>query len=675
MFLVRKMLITEFKKLWTNKIFLVVAIVAFIINGVLILENVFNKESTAKVYKEYAGQLLSMELEEGSSYIGQELEAAKENMFHQLQEDDIEYEMVSLLNVRNMALNEIMQELNRNSEVNEVKKSLLSNLERAAQKSTGKWETEVYKKQYIKYSELGWITECYVPLRFTELFLDCFWSDVLILVVICMSVYVMTAYEKRKKYDVLIKTSKNSNKDYRRKIAVVLLSSVLITAMIYIERGIIIAANTVVPPFEAPAQLISVYCPYKINILGYLLLFVALKLFCFLLMAGFCFLIFVSVRNDFMALSGIAIVNVLFALLFLLIGENSVYSMLRTWNPYSLLNTETVLNRYDFVNVFGIPMPLIAVSAVIAVVLSGLLLFFSSIIYRRSSKTSRVFLTDKRQRHIKSTNMLGCELYNAFCARGGAAFLLLIIVIFPVVNQAVDTRFYSAEDYLTDFYSKEYAGLVSQEMFDAINERYEAATAAVTKSEDTTYLRIMSRIKTYADYLEANQYKYYISNRGFERLTCLNVDYNRRYLLQVSVTILFSCLFLIQVFGMDTSADNLLLINAAKNRAKSVKCRWGIVFAIFFTAYSVFVLPEPVKILHTFGYDYINAPAACLQHLSGIPVGISILVVILFKYIMVIPCAAVYLYLSEKLLKQIKNELGTAAITMLLVMLPAVLLW
>ena len=146
-------------------------------------------------------------------------------------------------------------------------------------------------------------------------------------------------------------------------------------------------------------------------------------------------------------------------------------------------------------------------------------------------------------------------------------------------------------------------------------------------------------------------------------------------MLQVSVTMLLSCLFLIQMFGIDISADNLLLINSTKNRAKSVKCRWIIAFVMFLVTYFAFVLPELVKILNTFGYDYINAPAACLQHLSGIPTGISILDVIIVKYAMVIPSGIVYMYISEKLLKQMKNELGVAVIIMIIVMLPVVLCW
>lgn len=675
MFLVIKMLITEFRKLLTNKIFLVVAAVVLIINGVLVFENAFNTDSARNVYNEYAGQALHMDIEESDSYIRQELEVVETQLSNLLQGDEIDYEMVSLLSIRHVTLNEIMQEISRSREVNEANETLLANLEKAAKKSTNEWEAGVYKKQYVKYSELGTIAESYVPLRFTKLFLDCFWSDVLILLVICISVYIMTAYEKRKHYDVLIKTTKNSNKDYLIKVVAVLLLSVIITGIVYIERGLILAANTVVPSLGAPAQLISVYCPYKISIFSYILIYVALKMLFFVLMASFCFLIFVVVQQDLIALTGIAIVNIVFALLNMLIGENSAYSIIRTLNPYSLLNTESFLDRYDFINVFGIPIPVIAVSAAIVAVLSILMLRFSLILYGRSSKNPELSIATGYNKYIKSTSMLGCEIYNVFCARGGVVFLLLIAAMFFVVNKPVDTRFYSAVDYLTDLYSKDYKGIVSQETFDNINERYEAMVVSVAGNADNVFWTVMSRIREYANYLETNHYKYYISNRGFDRLTCLNIDYNRRYMLQVSATMLLSCLFLIQMFGIDISADNQLLINSTKNRAKSVKCRWIIALVMLLVTYFAFVLPELVKILNTFGCDYINVPAACLQHLSGIPAGISILGVIIVKYAMVIPGGIVYMYISEKLLKQIKNELGAAVIIMIMVMLPVVLLW
>lgn len=675
MFLVIKMLITEFRKILTNKIFLFVVAVVLIINGVLVFENAFNTDSTRNVYNEYAGQALHMDIEECDSYIKQELDEVEVKMSNLLQSDEIDYEMVSLLSIRHITLNEIMQEISRNRESNETNETLLANLEKAAKKSKNEWEAGVYKKQYVKYSELGPIAESYVPLRFTKLFLDCFWSDVLILLVICISVYIMTAYEKRKNYDVLIKTTKNSNKDYVMKVLAVLLLSVIIIGIVYIERGLILAANTVVPSLGAPAQLISVYCPYKLSIFSYILIYVALKMLFFVLMASFCFLIFVVVKHDLIALTGIAIVNVLFALLNMLIGENSAYSIIRTLNPYSLLNTESFLDRYDFINVFGSSIPVIAITAAIVAVLSVLMLRVSLILYGRSSKNTELSISVGHNKYIKSTNMLGCEIYNAFRARGGVVFLLLIAAMFFVVNKPVDTRFYSAVDYLTDRYSKDYEGIVSKETFDNINERYEAMVVSTAGNNDNVFLTAMSRIREYANYLEANDYKYYISNRGFDRLTCLNIDYNRRYMLQVSATMLLSCLFLLQMFGIDISADNLLLVNSTKNRAKSVKCRRLIAFVMLLVTYFAFVLPELVKILNTFGYDYINAPAACSQHLSGIPAGISILDVIILKYAMVIPGGIVYMYISEKLLKQIKNELGVAVIIMIIVMLPVVLWW
>lgn len=337
-------------------------------------------------------------------------------------------------------------------------------------------------------------------------------------------------------------------------------------------------------------------CILKISVGQYLILFFTEKILYFSAVGMILFLICLLLQRAVHIVPAVGILSGISAALYYLPGDNSVFSTLRYVNLYYFMQTDNILTEYRNVNVFGRPVNIISVSALILVGIVGLFPFLCARAAQGwcvlSMSGARETLICKRK-HMHAGGVVYFEYLKLIKKRGIIWLLIMIaaIQIFRIWNyeyltDSEDIYYKIYMDYLSGVPDEQTETYVTEEneRYIGLYEEYESETDADRLNEIAQSLLPESAWeKVVAEYdrilvqsAEQGRMLSLIYDGGYRML--MGDDENRDMVNAVLFGLLL-CICVSAVFSADKGGGmNQLIYTACNGRMATLKAKEKVSF-------------------------------------------------------------------------------------------------
>lgn len=253
-------------------------------------------------------------------------------------------------------------------------------------------------------------------------------------------------------------------------LAVTVFAAVL---LIYTEN-LIIAGNIYgLGDLSRPVQSLSGFigCNLKINVIQYLILYILFKFTALFGISSILSLIAVNTRNTISFYSISAAVAITEGMLYKVIHPLSIYSIFRYINIISLTKVNEIFCNYKNINFWEYPIPLIPVSLTALIAIAALCSLLSAYLYakKRNLEFRKIGLKFKIGKGNKIHSPLWYTFYKSLIHQKGAVIIVLFIAVSAFLSQGFIKKYDTADVYY-QHYTKLSEGAVSDETIDFFDE-------------------------------------------------------------------------------------------------------------------------------------------------------------------------------------------------------------
>ena len=472
-------------------------------------------------------------------------------------------------------------------------------------------------------------------------------TDYLAIIMIFILSLNLVFYEKNEDQLSLLRTAKNGRRKLMAaKVGAMFLSVVAVVFCLYSVNALFGRCFFGTIDWGSPLQSIHTYrqSPFAITIGQFLgLWFSAKVLTCFLV--GIFFMLAGALCNSiiFVFVSSASAV-LLETVLFAKIPATHFLAFFKYVNISYGIRTSDMFADYVNLNLFGTPVNTCLIYWILWLVLT--VLIASAVInYLESPHEKRAAFAGKgtMQKGFEShTSVFLHECYKLLIP-GRCLIVLILACLFTVWwNPAERVQFDSLEevyykDYLDRFASPLDATTrallqVEQDRFDRLSEEISAAWAQgksplyiSTKYKDEEGRRsAFEKVVAHTEYLENIPGARLFFDKGYTILTDES-NYKNRDVMQAFAFVILLIAMAFGIYGLDYRNSEMRILRSTYGGRRKLKGIKGILGAVctliaFFMVYMVFA----INILKAYGTEGIQAPAASMEHLSGIPQSISV---------------------------------------------------
>ncbi|MDE6834366.1 MAG: hypothetical protein K2J39_09025 [Ruminococcus sp.] len=674
-----KVLLTELKKLFSNKIFLLIIVSVFVLNAYLVFRTANSGEATPADYKMIYSEIdglsddekLEWFNERTSDFTGQYRYNWK--LMYKLQED--------CDNVVNYS-------------------EYLENIKSQADSMTS---VSIFAKpDTFNYRSIVRTPPAYENVQNVQPFFDISqgiilatdnnFTDILCgFIILFATLLIMISDSEQGLSRLLFSLKRGRSYLIYMKLATLMTVISIMIVLIYSENLIITSYIYGLGDLSRPIQSVSGFigCNLNITVTGYLFLYLLFKIIAFGATGAVLTLIAVNTKNIVSFYSISAVIFITESLAYVKIHILSVYSVFRYINLISFTKVNEIFCNYKNINFFEYPVPLIPTSVGAVIVISLICGILSAYLYakKRNLEFKKVNFRFKIRRS-KIHSLYYYTFYKSLIMQKG----LVIIAVFIAVTGFVNQNFYKKYD-VVDVYYRYYTelldGEITQETIDFCNSESQKFSDIQNRidelSQDNSYsfelnelyrqlapsmgfYPVRERMEMIKD-IDNTQLFY---DTGYKRILGINgYDDDMKY----ALIAMLMCTFLVSpLIANDNKYRMKYIVNSTSSGKKSYIKRniFTAVIYGFFVAV-LWIVPYLITIKRYYGNSGLSASVRSITDFTDFPINIKlwqyILIVLLLRTFSVICISLMMLYISAKC----RNTISAVLINIALFVLPIVI--
>ncbi len=501
-------------------------------------------------------------------------------------------------------------------------------------------------------------------------------------------------FEKNGEQLKLLRTTVNGRRRLMEsKVAAMVLSVFFIIVSLYTSNAIISKFVYGSIDFQSSIQSIYLYrnSSFGISIGEFLVLYFIVKfLSCVLL--GIGFMLICSVFQHIVFVFAVAAAAVIIESLFYIkISGLHFLAFLKYINIMYGLKTSDIFSDYVNLSVFDYPFNTFAMY--LAVWLIAMVIFTAGVInYLEISheKNSQKFKMPDIFKRFECHTSVFMHEFHKMLFPGKTLGVLVISCLFVIWwNPEESILFEDYDEVYYKEYSEKFYGPLDADKYELIDEevkKYELISAEIMKEAEkgnawyvtAKYQKEMERqggfekLLEHVSYLESVEGGWVFYGKGYAVLTD-GSNYRNRDISQAFVYIIILVAMVSGIYGLDYSNSEMRILNTTFNGRGKLRRKKGILglLCTVITFAMVYVV-RLVNVLNVYGTDGINAPAASMEHLSKIPMNISVLQYLLIIMAMRFIGGIIIVWIVFMLFKHFQNSIQVILVCVLLFILPLI---
>ncbi|MBS5927721.1 MAG: hypothetical protein KIC66_11660 [Clostridium sp.] len=475
----------EFMKVWKNKKFIAFFIVMFILNiGMLwysTLENDYKPSLPS--YRKLEDKLNGFNDNEKLDYA--------ESYYNGLTEES-NFEFTDSYEKEKTLLKEVINELKIVCGYNEflhktqVEGENISDISIFNSSSGNNYSNKNIEKTVKDYSELQGIEPNFQSGKWIEVATEFYITDILIILMVCLIIYISIFYEKEKNLHAVIRVSKYGKLHTAIcKLMAFQLSCIIITVIFYGGNLVYSFVNLSIPNLSYTIQSIAIFSTttLKISISIYLLIFLISKAIVFIIIGNIMLLIAIMSCYIFIPYISIGFIMVASYTMWKVIIPTSKYAIFKYLNLVGLLDINKVFGEYLNINILNAPINLYKLWLIFVIAFLALINIAIVIAYCRIKKISVRSIDFKRKKFSPHTSLFKHELYKILIMKKG----ILIIVLFIMATAYLYTNnsyYISGGELKYNQYMKKLEGKLTSEKEEFLYKEKEKFENAEKKVEE-----------------------------------------------------------------------------------------------------------------------------------------------------------------------------------------------
>lgn len=475
----------EFMKVWKNKKFIAFFIVMFILNiGMLwysTLENDYKPSLSS--YRKLEDKLNGFNDNEKLDYV--------ESYYNGLTEES-NFEFTDSYEKEKTLLKEVLNELKIVCGYNEflhktqVEGENISDISIFNSSSGNNYSNKNIEKTVKDYSELRGIEPNFQSGKWIEVATEFYITDILIILMVCLIIYISIFYEKEKNLHAVIRVSKYGKLHTAIcKLMAFQLSCIIITVIFYGGNLVYSFVNLSIPNLSYTIQSIAIFSTttLKISISIYLLIFLISKAIVFIIIGNIMLLIAIMSCYIFIPYISIGFIMVASYTMWKVIIPTSKYAIFKYLNLVGLLDINKVFGEYLNINILNAPINLYKLWLIFVIAFLALINIAIVIAYCRIKKISVRSIDFKRKKFSPHTSLFKHELYKILIMKKG----ILIIVLFIMATAYLYTNnsyYISGGELKYNQYMKKLEGKLTSEKEEFLYKEKEKFENAEKKVEE-----------------------------------------------------------------------------------------------------------------------------------------------------------------------------------------------
>ena len=654
-------LLTELKKLFSNKIFLLIIASVFVLNAYLVFRTANSAEETPEDYKRIYSEIDGLSDEEKLKWFnGLTNDFSGQHQYNWKLIYELQEECYNVVNYKEY-LESIKSQASSMINVSIFAKPDTFNY-RSIVKTPPAYENVQDVKPVFDVSK-GIISA--TDNSFTDIFCG--------FIVLFATLLIMISDREQGMAGFLFSMKRGRSYLVYMKLIALMTVTFSIILLIYTENLIITLHIYGLGDLFRPIQSVNGFigCNLKINVIEYLLLYLFFKFIAFGVIGAILTLIAINTKNvvSFYGIS--AVIFIAEGIAYVKIHPLSIYSIFRYINLVSFTKINEIFCNYKNINFWEYPVPLIPTSVGAVIVIFLVSVIMSAYLYakKRNLEFKKVSFKSKIKSKGKIHSLYYYTFYKSLIMQKG----LIVIVIFIAANAFVNQNFYKKYDFV-DVYYRYYAELLEGEITQETIDFCDSETQRFNDIQDK--IDELSAEDPVANSYELNELNRELFPRvGFEPLkerieTIKNTDnaeifYDTGYKrifgingydddMKYALLSILMCIFLISpMISNDNKYKMMYIINSTTSGNKSYIHR-NIVVSVIYAIISamIWMIPYTLTVSQYYDLKGLNASIKSIIDFADFPINITVLQYMLILYFLrtlaLIICSLIILWISSK---------------------------
>ena len=677
-----RVITTELRKIFSNRIFLLIIAVVFIMNAYLMFRTANSDDAKPSDYKYIYSELEGLTDSEKLAVFDERINNSTQGLY------DYNWELYYEL------ANECYDVVNYKSYLDniETQAESMQSISIFANPDTFNYRSIV--KTPSAYQNVQEVQPVFDVSQGIILATDNSFSDILVGFILLFAVLsVMISDREQGMSGLLFALKRGRSYLFFMKLLALAITVFSVVSLIYLENLVISSYIYGLGDLLRPIQSLNGFigCNLPINVFTYLLIYIVFKAAAMFVIVALLSLIAIFSKNTVTFYGISAFVLEMEGLLYQLIHPLSVYSIFRYINVIAFTKVNEIFCNYKNINFWEYPISLIPASISAVSIFVFICCILGTVLYakKRNLEFRKIGLKFKHNKNSKIHYAIYYTFFKSLVQQKGAIVIAACVFLMFFLN----ADFVKKYD-IVDVYYKYYTELLEGEIDDAtedyiINEdkRFQELSARIDElSQSTTgFSAEMNELqKEYAPsigfYLVKERYDevksienaHIFYDTGYRRiLGKQGYDDDMKYAL---VSMLF-CIFLISpLIANDNQYRMYSVINATKSgRKKYIKRNSKAAVMYGFLSALLWIVPYCITIRQYYGYRCLYAPIQSIADYKNIPINFTVMeylsVIFVLRSVFVILSALVMLYVSSKS----KNTTTAILVNFLIFALPVII--
>ena len=656
-----RVLTTELKKIFSNKIFFLVISAVFIMNAYLMFRTANSDDAKPSDYHSVYSELEGLSDSEKLAVFDERINNSAQGLY------DYNWELYYEL------ANECYDIVNYKSYLEniETQAGAMQNISIFSNPDTFNYRS--IAKTPSAYQNVQEVQPVFDVSQGIILATDNNFTDVLIEFILLFAVLsVMISDREQGMSGLLFALKRGRSYLFFMKLLTLAITIFTVVSLIYLENLVISSYIYGLGDLLRPVQSLNGFigCNLPINVLTYLLIYIVFKSAAMFVIVALLSLIAIFTKNTVSFYGFSAFVIVMEGLLYQLIQPLSAYSIFRYINVIAFTKVNEIFCNYKNINFWEHPISLIpaSISAVSIFVLICCVL--GTVLYakKRNLEFRKIGLKFKHSRNSKVHSAIYYTFFKSLVQQKGAIVVVVCVFLMLFLNAGF-VKQYDIVDVYYKYYTEQLEGVIDDAtvefMFNEDNRFHELNARIDELLQSTTgFSAELNKLqKEYAPstgfYLVKERYDevksienaHIFYDTGYQRmLGKQGYDDDMKYAL-VSMLL---CIFLISpLIANDNQYHMYLVINATKSGRRSYIKRNSKVAAMYgFLSALLWLVPYCITIGQYYGYSCLDAPIQSITDYKNIPINFTVIeyliVIFALRTIYVMLSALVMLYVSSK---------------------------
>lgn len=651
-----RILTTELKKLFSNRIFLLIIAAVFVLNAYLMFRTANSGETRPENYKAVYAELENLSDQKKLQWLDDRLnEYQGQHSFNWTVLHELRDEVANITSYSDYL-----------ASIDSQAKSMIS-VSIFAKPGTFNYRSIL--KTPPAYDNVRDVVPVFDVSRGINLATDNSFTDILCGFIVLFAVLSLMISDREQGISGLLFTLKRG-RGYLLFFKLTALAATIFTAVLLIyTENLIIAGNIYgLGDLSRPIQSLNGFigCSLKISVFQYLILYVLFKFTAMLAIGTVLSLIAVNTKNivSFYGIS--AAIFIAEGLTYVKIHPLSIYSIFRYINLISLTKVNGIFCNYKNINFWEYPVPLIPVSIGAVIVISVICAVLSAYLYakKRNLEFRKIAFRFRFGKGNKVHWSLYYTFYKSFVMQKGIFILLIFIAVAGFMNQSFVKKYDPADVYY-EYYTKETEGKITQEtidFYDNESARFEELNArrndsGISAEEEQEIIKQLApTMGFYPAYERLNQVKNIENSHMFYDTGYKRAFGKKGYKddMKYALAAILMCIFLISpLIANDNKYRMSSIVNSTKSGRNSYVIR-NILTASFYgiAAALLWIIPYAYTISEYYGNGGLSGSVRSITDFANFPINMKLWQYILFigllRILAFIVVSLIMLYISAK---------------------------